>query len=131
MWGRGGWTWPGLASARVPARNSLLTHARAAGAEPRGPVSGQDARADPAAERRHHVGEGRHVDAFGWKAQDQDGHLRPTRRARCRARRHTCRPLVGVTLGFDGYEAAAGGLSDCRTELLHLLYLTAMCRCLR
>ena len=99
VWGRGGWTWPGLASARVPARNSLLTHARAAGAEPRGPVSGQDARADPAAERRHHVGEGRHVDAVRWEAQDQDGHLRPTRRARCRARRHTCRPLVGVTLG--------------------------------
>ena len=118
MGGGGGWTWPGPASARVPARNPLLTHARAAGAKSRGSVGGQDARADPAAERRHDVGESRHVDAVGWEAQDQDGHLRPTRRAHCRARRHTCRPLVGVILALRMTwwlrgGGAGGGCVDC------------------
>ena len=107
--GGGVWAWPGPASARTPARSSLLARARAAGAESRGPVGGQDARADPAAEGRHDVGEGRHVDAVGWEARGHDDHLRATRRARCRARGHTCRPLVGGNLGRMRLYEVPGG----------------------
>jgi hypothetical protein len=110
-WGGGGGL--GVAGAGVgPNTCTQLTarpHARAAGAKSRGPVGGQDARADPAAEGRHDVGEGRHVDAVGWEARGHEDHLRPTRRARCPARRHTCLPLVGVNLGRTRLYKVPGG----------------------
>ena len=103
----------GVAGASVGPNTCTQLTARpracAAGAESRGPVGGQDARADPAAEGRHDVGEGRHVDAVGWEARGHDDHLRATRRARCRARRHTCRPLVGVNLGQTRLYEVSGG----------------------
>ena len=64
---------------------------------------------NPAAEGRHDVGEGRHVDAVGWEARGHDDHLRATRRARCRARGHTCRPLVGGNLGRMRLYEVPGG----------------------